>query len=285
MNRRQLLHAGFAALGALAAGPLPAVPARAASRAQPRLNVRTIGTGPDLILIPGLTSGPAVWAGLVRALPGHRIHLVHVAGFAGLPAGGNARGPVLDGLVAELAGHARAARLRAPAVIGHSMGGLLALMLAARHPALVGRVMAVDIVPAPARALGIDPGLGPVARGLVQLMQASPDGRQALAGLVTDLGGGRAGLNGSDPDVVARATGELAALDLTPLLPRITAPLTIVHAVPADAAAAASVRTAYRTAYRAAPGARIIPVGPSGHMVMLDQPARFAAEVRAFLAR
>jgi pimeloyl-ACP methyl ester carboxylesterase len=279
MNRRQLLHAGLAALAALAAAPAGgAAPVR-------RLTVRMVGTGPDLILIPGLTNGPSVWSGLVRALPGHRIHLVHVAGFAGLAAGGNARGPMLDGLVAELAGYVAAAGLRGPAVIGHSMGGLIALMLAARHPARIGRVMAVDILPAPARTLGLDPGLGPVARGLVQLMQASPDGRQALAGLVTDLGGGRAGLNGSDPDVVARAAGELAALDLTPLLPRIAAPLTVVHAVPADPVAAASVRASYRAGYRAAPRARLIPLGPSGHMVMHDQPARFAAEVRAFLAR
>src|SRR5947209_5738690 len=39
------------------------------------------------------------------------------------------------------------ARLSRPAVIGHSLGGSIGLMLAARHPDLVGRLMVVDMPP------------------------------------------------------------------------------------------------------------------------------------------
>ena len=54
MKRRSFLLAAlaFAALGAPAA----------AQRFQPmRFSVETVGRGPDVILIPGLTSGRAVW--------------------------------------------------------------------------------------------------------------------------------------------------------------------------------------------------------------------------------
>lgn len=43
-----------------------------------------VGTGPDLVLVPGLGSSPDVWDGVKDSLAkDYRLHLVHVAGFAG----------------------------------------------------------------------------------------------------------------------------------------------------------------------------------------------------------
>src|ERR1043165_6358547 len=66
----------------------------AAPAAPARFSVEVRGSGPDVILIPGLTEGRNVWAGTVRAVPGYRYHLVQVAGFGGEPARGNERGPI-----------------------------------------------------------------------------------------------------------------------------------------------------------------------------------------------
>jgi len=55
--------------------------------------------------------------------------------------------------------------------------------------------------------------------------------------------------------------------------------------VPADPAAAATIDRRYAAAYAPAPQARLRRVAGAGHMVMLDQPAAFAAEVRQFLGR
>src|SRR3546814_14142421 len=60
-------------------------------------------------------------------------------------------------------------------------------------------------------------------------------------------------------------------------------PLTVVYATPADAAQRPAIMQRYRAAYAGAKGARLKAVGPSGHMIMCDQPQRFAEEVRAFL--
>jgi pimeloyl-ACP methyl ester carboxylesterase len=278
MNRRTFIE------GAAALGLAGLVAEEAAAFSSTRLSVVVRGSGPDVILIPGLTSGRGVWDGLVRALPGYRYHLVQVAGFAGDPARGNASGQVVSGVANEIARYIADARLATPAVIGHSMGGVVAMMVAARFPARIGRVMAVDILPAPAAGFGFDAaGLKPFADALFGSLSATPEGRQTLERLVGGYGGGAVARSRSDSNVVARATHELATTDLTPELPRIRAPFTIVYATPSDATAAAGVDRRYRLAYARAPNARLRRMPGSGHMVMLDKPARFAAEVETFL--
>lgn len=277
MNRRELLLAG-AALAFTGAG------AAARSFRPTRFSVRVHGRGPDVILIPGLTAGRDVWYATVRAVPGYRYHLVQVAGFAGEPARGNARGPILVPLADEIARYIAAERLGRPALVGHSMGGTLALMIAARHPALVGKAMVVDMLPQPAGLFGGSAsGTAPLAREL-GAMFASPGGRQLLANVMGALGP-PGGDRRSDPDVVARAMNELAATDLAPRLPRITAPLTIVYAAPDDPRARVAIDRRFARAYARARDKRLIRIDGSGHMVMADQPARFRSALRAFLAR
>src|SRR5690606_4447532 len=76
----------------------------------------------------------------------HRVHLVQLAGFAGEP-WSHGDGPFVEPMLAELARYVRETGLEQPAVIGHSMGGMTAVMLAQRHPDLVGRAMSVDSLP------------------------------------------------------------------------------------------------------------------------------------------
>ena len=84
--------------------------------------------------------------------------------------------------------------------------------------------------------------------------------------------------------MLARALNELAGTDLTHDLPAIRAPITVVYAS-SDRRLAPALDRDFARAYAPAHGARLIRIDGSGHMIMFDQPARFAAEVRAFLAR
>lgn len=275
MDRRGFLT-GCVALGL-------AAPARAYSST--RLSVQVKGAGQDVILIPGLTNGRDVWDGTVRAVPGYRYHLVQVAGFAGDPARGNAQGEIVTSLASEIARYIAEERLPAPAIIGHSMGGVIALMLAARFPAHVGRAMAVDILPAPASGFGFaGTQVKPFADALFKTFSGSAQGRLFLDGLIDGISGSGAERSRSDSSVVARATHELATLDLTPELPRIRAPFTVVYAVPNEADEAAPIDRLYRSSYAGLKGARLRRVAGSGHMVMYDKPQAFYAEVKAFLA-
>lgn len=280
MNRRIFLVASLA-LGVTASPALAAAPPQ---RWEPtRFSVEVRGSGPDVILIPGLTAGRGVWSGTVAAVPGYRYHLVNVAGFAGTPAQGNRHGPVVSPLADELARYISERRLARPAIVGHSMGGILAMMVAARRPELVGRVMVVDMLPQPASLFGGSASSwGPLANSFRNMI-SSTGGQRLFANLMTAFSPPNSNNRRSDADVVGRAMHELAATDLTPQLPRIRAPFTVVYGSP-DAQARAAFDAQFARAYAPARGARLVRIDGSGHMVMFDQPARFQGALRRFLA-
>ena len=249
-----------------------------------RLSVVVKGSGPDVILIPGLTASRDVWSGTVAALPGYRYHLVQVAGFAGSPARGNAGGNVVAPVAEEISRYIAANRLERPAVVGHSMGGTITMMLAARHPSRIGKAMVVDMLPQPAGLVGSSPaGISGLAETLRNI-GSTPGGRR-LIGSVIGMFGSEKVDSRSDPDVVARATHELAGIDLTAELPKIKAPLTVVYATPArgDYVDPAEITRGYRAAYARARTAKLVPIANSGHMIMYAQPKAFQAALKSFL--
>lgn len=286
-----------AALVANGAVPAPAF-ASAPAAAPTRFSVVVEGDGPDVIMIPGLTSSRRVWDQAVASLGGrYRAHRVQIAGFGGEPAGPNAaEGPILDAVVEELHAYIRANRLGRPLLVGHSVGGLLALMLAARHPEDVERALIVDALPFFGLLAG--PGatpasVGPGAAAMRDAIAAASDAQwraqqgRALASLAANEAARPALLEDSlrsDRRVVARVMYEDAVTDMRPALPAIRAPLTIAYAVNAFATEE-RFGALMRAGYAGAPSVRFIPVEPSYHFIMLDQPARFQAILADFLAR
>lgn len=295
-----LVSASFAvAGGVILATKADAAPAQAASTAfrSDRLSVEVVGVGPDVILIPGFASSREVWRAEAERLKAtHRVHLVQLAGFAGEP-WTHGDGPFVEPMAEELARYVREQRLQRPAVIGHSMGGMTGVLLAQRHPALLGRVMSVDSLPFFSAMFGPQvtaeaarPFADQAAAGILAADEAgfrAQQGQTAL-GLARDPATRAAMVEwsmASDRQAMASAIREVMTTDLRPGLAAMTTPVWAVYAADADGgpppALAAGVWT---REYATLPGVRMVQVDGSRHFIMADQPARFAEIVDQFLA-
>jgi pimeloyl-[acyl-carrier protein] methyl ester esterase len=290
-----LAQAPAAQAAAAASYPTPAVDTRPLQYG--RFTVEVVGKGPDVILIPGLNSSRETFRALVNAHKHqYRFHMIQVAGFAGTPAGDNASGEIVAPTVEAIDRYIRDRGLKAPAVIGHSLGGESALMLAARHPGDVGKIMAVDSLPF--LSILFNPqataeNMRPMAEGMAKGMSASDDkgwlqGSVSNAAPLVTAEADKATVVGwsiaSDRSVSARALRDLLVTDLRPELPRITAPATILYAhgphIPATPEAS---RGYMEMLYKGLPGAKLVQVTNTRHFIMFDQPERFDREVMAFL--
>lgn len=170
------------------------------------------------------------------------------------------------------------------------------MILGARHPDQVGRLMIVDALPF--YTLMIDPAattetaarqatamrdwlLGQSPEQIKEFQKTSitrlAKTKAVRPALVT------AGIN-SDRKTVADAVYELMTTDLRPELARIKASIEIVYAYDAlYGVPAASVDAAYRQSYASAPDVHFTRIDDSFHFVMLDQPERFSRAVELFL--
>lgn len=272
-----------------------------------RFSVEVRGAGPDVILIPGLSSPRAVWDETVKAFAGcYRLHSVQLRGF-GDAAGINADGPVLEPFILELADYIDDEITNkgrsAPAIVGHSMGGLSGLMIAARHPHLAGKLMVVDAVPFIGTIFGIDSveAIRPRAEQMKAMIAASYKADAPTPVLkdcdnlngtspMGNLSNHPRGLclvqnwtQGADPRVVGQAMHDDMVADLRPELAKITAPVTLLYAQDDRAMPKAMAKAAFEPQYAGTPKFKPVMVKGSYHFIMLDQSEKFRAELRSFL--
>lgn len=258
--------------------------------------VDLLGSGSPVVLIPGLSSPRETWDGVAQTLSsGHRVIVVQVNGFAGDDPHGNLKPGILDGVVADLHAYLAHEKLAGTAVVGHSLGGLVALKLALAHPGDAGRLMIVDALPFYGRLFGpaVTPAMleprGAAMRDAIAATYGKPADEAAAQKVADGLAlkpASRAAVKGwamkADPRVTGQAMYEDLTTDVTADLPRIAVPVTLV--VPyKDAASQAKADALYRDAYTGAAQLTVVEVADSAHFVMLDQPAAFSAALAAFL--
>ena len=272
---------------------------RMSTFASDRISVEVTGSGPDVVLIPGLSSSPDVWAGTVAAVPGYRYHLVHVAGFASKAPGANGSGPVVAPVAEEIARYIDEAGLKRPAIVGHSLGGAWAMMVAARHPELASKIMVVDMLPFMGAMFG-PPGatpdnVRPIAEQIRQgiASSAGDQRRQTIEQTIATMIRTESLRPGpvehslaSDPAVSGQAMYDLITTDLRPELSAIKVPVTVLWVVPPNAPVSqAQMEGFYKMSYANVPQAVLKRIPDSYHFIMLDQPEAFRSELRAFLAK
>jgi len=260
------------------------------------LRVEVVGEGRAVLMIPGLNSAASTWTETCAALqPGVQCHIVQLPGFAGAPA--VATDNFMTGMRDRLLAYLDDRQLAQPVVIGHSLGGALALQMAAERPGRIARLVIVDSLPFLAGLRGMTPE---AARGMAAGM------RQQMLGATKEQweAGTRQGAGGmsrkpanvervvawglaSDRATTAQAMSELWGEDLRPLLPRITAPTLVLGAWAAYepmGATLASTQAIFEAQYAGLKGVKVAMSQRGFHFLMWDDADWLVGEVKGFLA-
>ncbi len=253
--------------------------------------------GPPLIFIPGLASGSWTWkTDAARLSKTHAVYLVTLPGFDGRKA---VPGTTLESLAQDLRKLIDDKRLQRPVLIGHSMGGTLALSFATDHSDRIAGVVAVDGLP-------VFPGTesmtdrSPLAqRARAQLENQTPEQfaeyqraymkrvgtiDEATATRIAELS------SHSDPRAVADFAAQLLLLDLRPKLKSITVPVVEISPFLESDFAAMGVNEDGKTNYyRMLLGGiaklEVVSISPARHFVMFDQPEKFSATLDQALVK
>jgi pimeloyl-ACP methyl ester carboxylesterase len=263
------------------------------------ISIVKLGSGPPVVLIPGLGSPRAAWDGVAPALArNHSVYLVQVNGFGGDAPGANLKPGILDGIVSDLSTYLAREKSGPVRLAGHSMGGLAAMMFARAHPKQVERLMIVDALPYfPALLAGGGPEprpnqVAPVAKMMRDTVAARFGKPVDPATIDADVKGlslkaeSRATTAKwaatADPRVTAQLLFEDMSTDMRPHLSSLTMPITVI--VPWSETGFGKERTLafYRRQFATAPTVAFVDIADAGHMVMLDQPAAFAAAMADF---
>lgn len=112
----------------------------------PSFTAKVIGSGAtQVILIPGFSCSGDVWDDLVAKFKDrYTFHVINFAGFASVPPQQN---PSIKTWSSDLVRYVGEKKLNHPVIVGHSMGGVMAMDQAAQYPKMFSKVIVVDALP------------------------------------------------------------------------------------------------------------------------------------------
>ncbi|WP_158548866.1 alpha/beta fold hydrolase [Parvularcula marina] len=258
-----------------------------------RFVVEVTGNGRAVIFIPGLTSSPDVFAAAQEKLY-VEAHLITPAGFDGVPAPAPLT-PFIDSLAADIVRYLNDEDISDAAIVGHSMGGLTALLVAAKSDRM-SAVMVIDSVPFLPRLFqpSITPEQVDASRAVLTTQMAALSdesyldlARQGLprqAMKPEDQSRIMEDVTRADISAAKAAFIELMSTDYTPQLSGIDASITVL--VPFDPMTGFSrdlLLARYEEQYTFLEQVELRIVENARHFIMLDQPAVFREELEQFL--
>lgn len=253
------------------------------------------GKGPAMILIPGLTSSGEVWKDTVaRFADRYECHVLTLAGFAGTAPIAE---PLLTTVKTQLVEYINTKKLSKPIIVGHSLGGFLALWIAADHSDKISRIVIVDSLP---------------ALGALQMPEATPEQLKSVAARMREAGKTQSAESyaaqqkqtvmsmvtkaedqervwgwgkASDLATVQNAMHDLIATDLRGEIARIKVPALVLGSWYAykDFTTRAAVENTFKTQYQKLNGATIVLSDMGRHFLMYDDAPWMFAQMEKFL--
>lgn len=247
---------------------------------RPLAVVDTGGSGPAVLLLHGYTDSSRSFSLLDPWLGGYRLIIPDLPGHGG---SGIGAGLGIDDLADDIAALIRVLRLPPLTIIGHSMGAMIGMVLAARLPETVTALVTISgslrpafppTDPVTAAITGLVDPIDP-ADPFFDLWHAGPHpvDRSFLAHVRSEAA--------SIPAATWHGIlDEFSTLDLTPTAASVTVPVLCIGG-DSDGLFDASHRLALEQAF---PRARSIAMEGFGHNPHWEDAERIAAMIREFLA-
>ena len=253
--------------------------------------------GRPVVLIPGLGCGPWVWDKQIAALsPRYDVYVLTLPGFDGraMIGGDRLMSRVADSIHALIVSR----RLQHVVVVGHSLGGTLAVLFAETYPRDAANIVTVEGgYPAAPTQAARDAAVARSSAPYTHVTQAQLAGAlkaNMLQYTITrpaDVNRAAALSGKSDPQAIVAWMKAALVLDLTPKLSAITEPFTAI--VPFDSVidpyqgfkTFAAKRAAYSAWVAHARDGKVIMISPSRHFVMIDRPNAFEAALESAISR
>ena len=247
------------------------------------------GDGPAVIILHGLFGSARNWSTIARHLAAsHRVIALDLRNHGDSPwAGTMTYAEMAD----DVAGFIAAAGLDRPSMLGHSMGGKVAMTLALGHGVALGALVVVDISP-----VSYDGGFGDYVEAMSAIdlgsVERRADADAALAGTVADPAL-RAFLL---QNLIARDGSYAWRINLAAIGAGLAGLSDFSVADPASTFAGSALFVAggrsryvapehHGTIHRLFPGAEIAILDGAGHWPHAEQPENFIALVEPFLDR
>ena len=252
-------------------------------------DVKVTGSGQPVIFLPGFTCPGEVWDQTIAHLElAFEAHQFTYAGFGDVPA---IELPWYETLVKDINTYIERNDLEDVTLVGHSMGGMLAINLAASLPREVTRMILVDALPnirevmmpqVPVEQIKFDSpynqrllassdsAMAAMAQFMAQSMCASKEHHEKLRDYIVQ----------SDRETYVYGYTELLQLDLKEQLKEVEAEVLILGAdFPSKEAVLPNFENQYGNLK-----SKMIKIAPaSRHFIMFDQPDWFYQEVNTFL--
>jgi pimeloyl-ACP methyl ester carboxylesterase len=249
--------------------------------------VEVVGTGNPVLLFPGFTCTGDVWQETVTELSKtHECHVFTFAGFGKVPA---IEMPWLATIKKDVETYVVRKKLSTPTVIGHSMGGSLALWLASENPNMFKQLIIVDGLPSIGALMIPDFSSDKVSYDNPFAKQQLEMDATAFHTMATQMALGMTLTKEKQPTIVSwmeqadRKTYvygyiDLMKLDLRESIKNIQIPVTVMAAV--SLFPKPQVEKLYTEQYQKLAKKNILYVEKSAHFIMFDQAAWFLKEVK-----
>ncbi len=260
--------------------------------------VEVHGDGQPMLLIPGLSNSGAVWDETVdRYKSDYQMHVVTLPGFAGQPPM-DETSPYLTQVRDQLLAYIQAEKLNNPVVVGHSLGGFTALLMAVENPDLFKKIVIVDAVPF-MPALTMPGATEETSKGMAAAVKSQMEGQseelrsasldQILATMISDPEriklAKKWGMD-SDPASVNQAMYEMMTTDLRQEIAAVKTPTLVMGSWVAYKDYGMSherLKASYGAQYKNMDNHKLVITDTGKHFIMWDDPDFYFAKMDAFL--